>query len=370
MPAIRALKPWLKSRWTDPVAWTDSFQLVKTVIAAVAAWMIAIHVFSLPQAFLAPWAALLVVHSTVYRTFHEGMQQVGATVVGVTLAWAVGNSLGLDWIALSVLMLAALFVGKIAALRLDGTDIAATAVIVLTIGYSDDGQLLLLRFLDTAVGIGVGLLVNLVVWPPLRDYSAARAMDGVNEQVGTLLWDMSRQLRERCGSEVTQEWVDRTRDIDEDLDRAWGLLRQASESGRFNPRRGAGAVRQTEQFDDLLRRMEQAIADIASMSRTLGHSISRMQEWDDTFRERWFDLLEDAAGAIAEPDSQRVAGVRLGLADLADDLSTDKLSARHWPEYGALIVNLRNIVTSMDRVAASNPVTSAAVTGTPRVLRR
>ena len=369
MPRVHAVKPWLKDRWTDPVAWTDALQLVKTVIAAVAAWVVAVHVFSLPQAFLAPWAALLVVHSTVYRTFHEGLQQVGATVVGVTLAWAVGNFLGLDWIALSALMLVALLIGKVAALRLDGTDIAATAVIVLTIGYSDDGHLLVLRFLDTAVGIGVGLLVNLVVWPPLRDYSAARAIDDVSEQVGTLLWDMAVQLRDRCGKEATEEWVDRTRYIDEDIDVAWGLLRQASESGRFNPRRGAAAVRKTEQFDDLLHRMEQAVADIRSMSRTLGHSIAELQQWDDTFRDRWFDLLEEAAGAIAEPDSHRVAGVRLALADLADELSTDDLSARHWPEYGALIVNLRNIVTAMDRVAQSNPATSAAVAGPPRAFR-
>ena len=32
------------------------------------------QIFDLPQAFLAPWAALLVVHATVYRTFSRGLQ--------------------------------------------------------------------------------------------------------------------------------------------------------------------------------------------------------------------------------------------------------------------------------------------------------
>jgi uncharacterized membrane protein YgaE (UPF0421/DUF939 family) len=361
---------WFKDRWNDPVAWTDLLQLVKTVIAVVVAWVVAVHVFDLPQAFLAPWSALLVVHSTVYRTFHEGVEQVGATIVGVGLAWLVGNTFGLDYIALSVLVLVALVIGRIASLRLDGTDVASTAVIVLTIGYTDDQQLLLLRFLDTAIGIAVGLLVNLVVWPPLRDYSAARAIDRVSEGVGALLHDMAACLRDECTEEDAEEWVDRTRDIDDDLNTAWALVRQASESGRFNPRRGAREVQKTDQFGDLLNRMEQAVADIRSMARTLGHSVTALQQWDDTFRRQWVHQLEEAAGAIEEADSQRIAGVRLALHDLAQTLSDEDLPARHWPEYGGLILNLRNIVTSMDRVTATNPATAIAVSGPPRILRK
>jgi hypothetical protein len=49
--------------------------------------------------------------------------------------------------------------------------------------------------------------------------------------------------------------------------------------------------------------------------------------------------------------------VRARLNELARELSNADLSGLHWPEYGALILNLRNIVTSMDRVAEQNPVT-------------
>ena len=70
----------------DPIWWNDVLQLSKTVLAAVAAWVIAASVLDLAQPFLAPWAALLVVHASVYRTFSKGMQQVAATVVAVLLA--------------------------------------------------------------------------------------------------------------------------------------------------------------------------------------------------------------------------------------------------------------------------------------------
>jgi uncharacterized membrane protein YgaE (UPF0421/DUF939 family) len=363
------LRTRLRRRVLDPVAWTDLLQLGKTVVAAVASWVVATFVFGLPQSFLAPWSALLVVHATVYRTLAEGVQQVAATVLGVALAWVTGNLLGLDPLALGVMVLAALVIGRIPPLRLDGTAVAATAVIVLTIGQSDDKQVLLLRFFDTGIGIVVGLLVNLVVWPPLRDLSAARAIDAIDDQVGELLRDMAECLRAGCSLDDVRSWVERSRDIDEDINEAWAYVRQASESGRLNPRRGASKVKQTDQFADLLRRMEQAVADIRSMARTLAHSLEHLREWDEEFKARWVELLAEAGAAIEEPDSKRIAGVRLELQDLAYDLSTDDLSAKYWSEYGGLILNLRNIVTAMDRVAESNPVTSPTVDDYRRQLR-
>jgi hypothetical protein len=73
---VARLREDARQRLRDPVAWSDLIQLVKTVVAAVLAWVLATDVFGLPQAFLAPWAALLVVHATVYRTFSRGLRQV------------------------------------------------------------------------------------------------------------------------------------------------------------------------------------------------------------------------------------------------------------------------------------------------------
>ncbi len=107
----------------DPVTWTEWIQIVKTVVAAVVAWMLAVQVFDLPQPFLAPWSALLVVHATVYRSFSRGAKQVGATVVGVLLAWATGDLLGLDAAALAVMLLAGLVIGNLRWLREESTTV-------------------------------------------------------------------------------------------------------------------------------------------------------------------------------------------------------------------------------------------------------
>ncbi|MGH3370071.1 MAG: FUSC family protein, partial [Nocardioidaceae bacterium] len=126
MQSHARLRARLREILRDPVAWTEVMQVVKTVIAAVVAWVLARQVFDLPQPFLAPWAALLVVHATVYRSFWRGAKQITATVLGVVLAWATGNTLGLDPTALSIMLLAALLVGSVGWLREEATTVAAT----------------------------------------------------------------------------------------------------------------------------------------------------------------------------------------------------------------------------------------------------
>lgn len=354
-----AFRSGLREKLRDPVVWTEGIQVAKTVVAAVVAWIIAKQVFGLPQPFLAPWAALLVVHSTVYRSFWKGAKQITATVVGVILAWAAGNTLGLDPTALAVMLLAALIIGQVRWLKEEGTTAAATALIVLTTGFSDENQVLMGRLWDTAIGVAVGVVVNAVVWPPLRDLTAARAIEAVGRRVGDLLANIAEECRDDCSEEHVEEWIRRSQDLDVEVDEAWALVRQARESGRLNPRKDSAVVRKPGEFGEILDRTEQALAEIRSLARTLGHSISDSNEWDDQFRERWTGLLKEVAWAIQNPDARRLGEIRTKLTALATDYSDEDLPSLHWPEYGGLILNLRNIATSMDRVAASDPVSAS-----------
>ena len=343
-------------RTRDPVFWTDVIQLVKTVVAAVLAWVIATSVLDLPQSFLAPWSALLVVHATVYRTFSQGVRQVGAAVVGVVLAWAVGNTLGLDPMAVAVALALGLVVGSVPWFADEATTIAATALIVLTTGFADNDFVLLSRLADTGIGIAVGLLVNFTVWPPLRRRTAISAMDALDDKIGQLLIDMGDGLARGYTAQDVEEWVDHSRSLDEDLDDAWAYVRQARESARMNPRRSAAQFKDPQQWMDLLRRMEQALAETRSMARTLAHALAADQSWDAEFRQGYIAVLREGGGGIfrAEPDPIRTARIRLD--ELVDLLNEQSPISRLWPVYGGLIINLRNILEAMDEVAGANPL--------------
>ena len=346
-------EPW-GERVRDPIFWNDVVQLVKTVVAAVIAWVVAASVLELPQPFLAPWAALLVVHATVYRTFSRGLQQVAGTVVAVVLAALVGNLLGLDTVAVAVLLVVTLAMGSLPWLGAEVTTIATTALVVLTTGFTDDARLIS-RLLDTGIGVGVGLLVNFVVWPPLRRRTAIIAMDRIDGAIGELLANIGDGIsRGRINSDV-EDWVERSRDLDGQIDHAWALVRQAKESARMNPRRSASEFRDPTQWHGLLRRMEQAVAETRSLARTLGRQHARRSTWDQAFAVSWTRLLTDAGSAVSDADPDAIATVRERLEGLVDDASAGAL-AENWPVHGALVINLRNILDAMDEVAAMNPL--------------
>lgn len=355
-PSLHHLRAGLRRRSQDPIFWNDQVQLAKTVAAAVIAWVVATSVLDLPQPFLAPWSALLVVHATVFRTFSQGARQVAATALGVVLAWLVGDALGLDTFSVAIALALGLLVGAFTWFEDQETTIAATALVVLTTGFSQDDSMLVSRLLDTGIGIGVGLLVNAVVWPPLRQRTAIAAIDKLDDSIGQLLTRMHDELSEGVDESTVDGWVEETRSLDGDLDDAWALVRQAQESARMNPRRSAREVRQPKQWFSLLRRMEQAVAEQRSMARTLGRSFERGGRWDPVFRDGWLDLLRDAGQAIQDASSEDLRVVRAGLDDLAADLEHLEPLPALWPEYGALLFNLRNVVDTMDEVAAANPL--------------
>lgn len=363
--SVTRVHPWtwmrtVPAKLRDPVTWTDGLQIVKAVAAAVTAWLIALRLFGSEQAFLAPWSAVLTVHATVYRTLSRGVQQVAAAVVGVLISFAVASLFGMNAVTLALVLLLALTLGGLGAFRAEGLTITTTALIVVTTGSATSESLLWLRLLDTAIGIAVGIVVNLLVFPPLNDRSAARQVDVIDDRIGELLRDIASALARGCSVGESTEWVDRTRGLDHAIDHAWAVVSQARESGLLNLRRRAvlqgGAC---DGYGDVLRRLEQAVAESRSMARSLAKSLDSSAGWDAGFRDGWITLLADTGEAVILADAREIRDIRARVDELGRDLSHDDLQRKHWPTYGALLVNLRNILEALDEVAAAQPVTTA-----------
>jgi uncharacterized membrane protein YgaE (UPF0421/DUF939 family) len=280
-------------------------------------------------------------------------------VVGVLLAFAVGSVLGLNPVTLGVTLLVGFALGATPVFRSDGLAVATTALIVLTTGTSTSTGALAERLLDTSIGIAVGILVNLAVLPPLNDRAAARQVDRIDDRVGRLLGDIADDLAGGCDAERAEDWVSRSRDLEDEIEHAWRAVTEATESTRLNLRSRLRRTSKSQTYADVLHRLEQAVAEVRSMARTLGVSLEASDTWDDTFRDRWLGLLRDTGRAVEEADDDALRAVRRELDVLHRELSRDGLAGLRWPLYGGLLVNLRNIVEAMVDVAAANPVTPA-----------
>jgi uncharacterized membrane protein YgaE (UPF0421/DUF939 family) len=347
----------IMNRFRDPATWADASQVLKTTLAVVVSWVLAVHVFDLAQGFMAPWAALLTLQATVYGTFRRGLQQAAATVAGVLIAYLSSRLFGLGGVALGVAVLAGLLIGSLRRLRAETTTAAATAIIVLTTGYVDQGSVLATRLIDTGIGIAVGLLVNLLVWPPLRDRAAAHEIDEIDDDLGALLRRIAAELREGRGAECAVDWIERSRELDADIKRAGRLLDQARESGHFNPRRAARPRMQaTEDFGRILSRLEQGVAETRSMARTVQLSDAAPANWDPAFRRGWIELVDRLGAAVEAADGEGIRRSRTAVADFADQRAIREAGDGLWPVYGALLVNLRNVGDALDPVAEAQPV--------------
>lgn len=340
------------SRGLDPVLVVELLQSGKAALAGVLAWVVAVDVLGLEQPFLAPWAAVLVVHATVFRTVSRGGQQIAATFAGVFLAWGCGGLFGVGPLGMGVMLVVSFLLGRHRWLRDEATTIATTGIVVLATNAIGESNLLASRLLDTTVGVVVGLAVNLLVWPPLRDRAAwARARELPGE-LADVLQEMAEALGPDLEAADADPWVTRLRTLDERIDEAWRLLRQARESSRLNPRRSRPAG-----LDDLvitLHLLEQAVADTLSMARTMAASAENANLWAEGFREPWKRLLAATAQATHDQDEARLREIRSELGDLARQLSTDALAGSAWHEYGGLLVNLRNVVSALVEVTASS----------------
>jgi uncharacterized membrane protein YccC len=332
----------------DPARVADVLQTVKTALAGTLAWVVATDVLHLEQAFLAPWAAVLVVHSTIHRTLSRGAQQVSATFLGVFLAWLAGQLFGLGAVAMGALLLTAFGIGRVRWWRDEAMTIGTTGIVVLATNAIAETNVLASRLLDTSVGVVVGLAVNLVVWPPLRDRAAWSRLDQLPLDLCEVLDELASGLVPELSPEEAEQWVVRLRAVDVRVDEAWGLVRQARESSRLNPRRSRPAG--LESMDDVLHLLEQAVADVLSMVRTIVTSAEDDTDWDPRFRREWARLVTETSEAVRGYDAATLRELPQQMSDLVAQLSDEALVRSAWQEYGGLLVNLRNVVRALAEV--------------------
>ena len=307
----RSWRARVLSRGPDPVLVVDLLQSAKTALAGVLAWVVALDVLGLEQPFLAPWAAVLVVHATVYRTVSRGGQQVAATFAGVFLAWGCGGLFG---------------VGRLGMARdARGRVPARAAPLAARRGdhhrhdrhrrpgdqrhrpLQPAGQPAA-RHHGRRRGRPAGQPAGLAAAARPGRLGAGRA-SCPHELAGRAGGDGRRASARTCTPEDAGARGSRgCATVDVRIDEAWRLLGQARESSRFNPRRSQPAG-----LDDLMRTLhllEQAVADTLSMARTMATSAENATLWDEDFRSPWKRLLAETAAAVERPRRGPAAGDR------------------------------------------------------------
>ena len=109
-------------------------------------------------------------------------------------------------------------------------------------------------------------------------------------------------------------------------------------------------------MSDVLRRLEQAVAETRSLAGSLARHPTASHDWSPSFGDPWMNALWDVGQAIEQADADALRAMAWRIEDLSSDVAEHDPGDTHWPIYGALLVNLRNITGSLDQVAAAHPI--------------
>ncbi len=357
----------MQSRWKQPEFQISLVQILKAVIATTAAWWVSVNILDTGFPFIAPWTALMTIQVTTLRTISHGMQTTVASFLGIAVTLVVGEVLGLSVWSYALALLVGLIIARLRWIRDEGIAVATTSIFILSDGFTEESQQFSERMVEIIAGVAIGIAVNVLIFPPVRDRQATTYVDSVTCRLGTVLESIGSTVASSWNAEYADDWIREIESVDSDLASARSTVDFARESRRANPhrylriiRKPRADVREPEgagrfSWEDVLELTKDGLAHLRAITRLLYDTSNSDVVWDDRFRERWSAIARDAGTALAEPDAKiDVPGLHQRLDQLATDMSEDHdLHTKLWPVYGTLITDLRHLITIVHELASS-----------------
>jgi hypothetical protein len=281
-----------------------AFRAVRITGASVAAYLVAEALgLRQPPPLIAALTALLVVQATLSSTLINSMQRVFSVVAGVALAMLFVSLVGLTWWSLAALIAASILVGQLLGLGPHLVEVPISAMLVLGVGYAAGAESVGAgRVVETIIGAGVGVLVNVLFPPPVQSHYAGDAVARLADEIAALLDEAGTLLPADPSTYDTARWLEEARRLNRHVPRVDTALAHAEESRRLNVR-ALGAPRSTRSLRDGLEALEMCSVAARSLFRSLHDWVrSGMPEEDARYaaqtRTAWAQLLAELAGVV------------------------------------------------------------------------
>ncbi|WP_228974466.1 aromatic acid exporter family protein [Streptomyces sp. DH12] len=245
-------------------------QALKAALAAWIAWAVAGLWLEAPMAFVAPWVAIVLVESTVYRSIAHGLQQVAAITTGTVAATAVALLLDSTMAAMALVLPTVVLLGNWRRLGSQGVYAATGALFVLT-GPSVSVATSTARIVETLFGAVVGITVNAVVRPPVYLRDTRAALQDATREAHDILHAVADGLDSDCWDpDEADARHERALHLHRLVDQAREAIGRSRESLRANPRRRAyGAATPGKDYDDAVLVLDYAAVHTSEVTRAV-----------------------------------------------------------------------------------------------------
>jgi hypothetical protein len=348
---------------------TPGLRLGKTTLAAVLAFVVADLLGTSDAPVLAPLTSLLVVQVTMYQTVAQGLQRVVSVLAGVLVAVAVASLVGLTWWSLGGVVAVSLVLGRVLRLGPQLLEVPISGMLVLAVGGASD--VATDRVYETLIGAAVGVLVNVLIAPPLYLQPAGDALAELAGRMAEFMRAQAAALRPGWSRAEADRSLNEARALGSEVTRADRVLVQAEEGARLNPR-GSRTRERQPRLRTALTGLERCYLSLRELARALldrTYFVPPDEEagaYSDEVRAALADFLEAAAEAIttvgeiavdpAEDEKDRVQAHltelerrrnRLGTLLLVDPLHDPAA----WEQHGALLTAVDRLRVEVEAAA-------------------
>ncbi|MEV0350110.1 FUSC family protein [Nonomuraea sp. NPDC050680] len=365
--SLRGELAYIRTSWHG-LATKDSHQRLqarqigKATLAAVLAWFLASRLLPHESIWIAPATAVIMVHATVYQTLTNGLRRVVAVAAGVILAGSIGSLIGLTALSLVLVIPPALLAARWRRMGKYGSDVAATAVLMLSFGAASQERYLLAYIIATAMGAVCGAAINTLLWPPLYHRRPDAAFRRLAEQGAALLEDVADGLRQGWDLSGLAEWQAQATRLTERLAAAEAAVAAGAESRRYNLRRLTAPP--GRDHAPHLRTMAAVSTHIGAVIQALAHLDNRhtppssSADVSDAFARDYADLLDRLADILAlqvrhadDPDSIRdqLARAQARAIGIHEEMSAEIQAGQvdhpeGWAVSGSLLTDAHRIM--------------------------
>lgn len=276
---------------------------LKTALAVALSWVVAQRMPGVidEYPFYAPLGAISAMYPTVLGSVRAGLQTVAGLALGILLAAGVLLVGEPNLVTIAVAVGLGVLLAGIRRLGAGAEYVPVAAVFVLIVGGQDSEGYSAGFLVQMSVGVAIGLLVNVTVFPPLDFRTARLQLDRLQGVVVDYLEDVSAELSEP-GSTAGRDWQQRNHALARITAEVREAVDESAQSARGNPRvvlqrrsrrtdPGYGSLLKLENVVFHLRGFTDALRELYDPER---------HEWavPDELRGRLAEAVQSAADAV------------------------------------------------------------------------
>ncbi|MFE1347922.1 aromatic acid exporter family protein [Streptomyces sp. NPDC058757] len=275
----------------------------KSVVAAMAAWVIARYLLPPTVSTFAPFTALVALQATVYRSVRDCVQYLLAMAVGAALAACLAATAGIHGWTFGLLTLIALCLGRSERFGQQGTQVAIVGFFAFSSGQ---GRIDYIGHLAASVALGAlcGLTAHLVLAPARHVHHRQQAVADLHTAISRRLDDLAEILEgNNPDTQRIRHWRRDWDKIAAECERIQAGIDSEIENNRLHPRRAVDSAKAAlPRARDAVTVAERAMDHLRSLTRTVDYALENeeIQNLPASFRTTSSTLLRRAATAMQE----------------------------------------------------------------------